>query len=250
MDFQNKRVIITGGSSGIGRALAQALLQRGARVVVCGRDAARLDAALTQLPGAEGVVCDLTEPRELSHLAEEALARLGGLDLLIHNAAIQQALSLATAPSEGREELGERMARELTLNLIAPLRLTALCVDALRHGVEPAVMHVTSVLAHSPKASAPAYCASKAGLRSATHSLRHQLAPLGIQLVELVPPVVDTEMTRGRSEPGKLSPLSVAEAALHGLARGALEIHVGRARTAAWLGRIAPGLLARKLIAS
>ncbi|MDD9971412.1 MAG: SDR family NAD(P)-dependent oxidoreductase, partial [Myxococcales bacterium] len=245
MELKNRRVLITGGTSGIGHALAQELGARGANVMICSRDPARLDAALAQLPGALGVVCDVGCPEALPGLIDEAVCQLGGLDLLINNAGIQLAWNLVGDPHPAKTA-ADQVAREIAVDLTAPILLCHLAVPHLVRGDAPAIVNVTSVLARQPKPSAPVYSAAKAGLRSFTRSLRSQLRPQGIRVIELVPPLVDTAMTRGR-DIDTISPATMAQASVAGLLAGSSEIRVGKARVAAWLDRLVPGLLARMM---
>src|SRR5690606_27083328 len=108
------------------------------------------------------------------------------------------------------------------------------------------ICFLTSVLAYAPKNSAPVYCASKAGLRSFALALRRQLAPQGLRVVEIVPPLVATAMTGGRGR-GKIPPEKAARAVLAGLAAGSDRIAIGKAGPALFLDRWAPRLLARMM---
>ncbi len=249
MSLSQRRFLITGGTSGIGLALARTLIRREARVFICGRDPGRLDEALAQLPGASGAVCDLGHATGMVDLLKEAVAALGGIDVLVNNAGVQEELDFAEQPHCQQDSL-RRMEREISVNFIGPVQLAYLALPHLRRGNDPALVNVTSILALSPKASAPVYCASKAALKSVTLSLRQQLAPLGVRVVELMPPLVDTEMTKGRNDGEKISAEEVANATIAGFEAGHDEILVGRARLASWLHRLAPRVLARKLMSS
>jgi short-subunit dehydrogenase involved in D-alanine esterification of teichoic acids len=105
MKLEQKRVLLTGGTAGIGRALTQLLVERGARVFICGRDGGRLDATLASLPGVGGCVCDVARAEELPALMEQAVEQLGGLDLLVNNAGIQLSWDLAEEAAAGPEAL-------------------------------------------------------------------------------------------------------------------------------------------------
>jgi uncharacterized oxidoreductase len=245
MRIEGRRFLITGGSAGIGFALAQQLAERGAQVVICGRDGARLDAALERLPRVAGVLCDVGDAGALLALVDEAVSLLGGLDVLINNAGIQLEWNLAGEPRTA-QAAAERMAREVQVNLLAPMQLAHLALPHLRRADAPAIVNVTSVLARHPRTAVPVYSATKAGLRSWTTALRAQLAPTGVRVVELVPPLVGTAMARGR-DAGTIEPDEMARASIDGLERDLDEIRVGKARGAAWLDRLVPGVLARML---
>ncbi|MCB9779200.1 MAG: SDR family NAD(P)-dependent oxidoreductase [Alphaproteobacteria bacterium] len=240
----HRRALVTGGTSGIGLAIARQLRAAGLEVVVCGRDPDRLQQALDAVPGLRGFTADLGHADQRRRLIQDTVDELGGLDLLVANAAVQHAVDW-TRPAQ---DFGRQLAREIEVDLVAPLHLAGLAVPALSAAPGPAsIVFVTSVLAVAPKAVAPAYCASKAGLRSACGSLRAQLSPLGIDVVELIPPVVDTAMTEGRDQ-AKVPPQLVADALVAGLQGRRPRIAVGAAKQALWLHRLAPGLLEGMLI--
>lgn len=239
MEIENTRALITGGTSGIGRELALALRDAGARVLVCGRDPRRV-AAMEAEPGIRALCCDLAEPEELRALVTSVDAYLGELEILVHCAGVQRAFDLAAGA-----ELAE-MEHEIAVNLLAPLRLTHALLPRLLEAEQAAIVNVTSILATTPKPTAPVYCATKAGLASLTESLRVQLGPHGVQVMELVPPLVATAMTRGRDE-GAIEPSVVARAAVDGLRRGAPVVRVGKARLVRVLQRWVPGLVARMM---
>ncbi|MDP1626671.1 SDR family NAD(P)-dependent oxidoreductase [Parvibaculum sp.] len=228
-NFTGMRVLVTGGTQGIGQALVSAFAEAGAHVLTCGRSAP---------PSPLTVAADIATEEGRDALLAAVLHLDGPLDIIIHNAAIQQPLNYASGTA-----IGDAADKEIAVNLVAPIRLTELLLPHMRHP-GGAVCFLTSVLAYRPKTSAPVYCASKAGLRSFALALRHQLAPQGIRVVEIVPPLVGTAMTGGRGR-GKISPEKAARAVLAGLARGEPQIVIGKARTALLLDRWAPRLLAR-----
>lgn len=242
MNLARQTVLITGGSSGIGLALTRALRERGSRVLVCGRDEAKLAGVARMVPGLETVRCDLGEEGDVDALVEVVQTRLGELSLLINNAAVQLNY---TFPDTDPEVTVTNIKQEMDINLSAPIRLTAQLLPLLAEQPESAVVNLTSGLALAPKKSAAVYCASKAGLRAFTKALRYQLedARLNVRAVEVMLPLVDTPMTQGRGNPRlKLSPERVAREVLTGLAADRSEIRVGGAKAFGWLYRLAPSL--------
>ncbi|EDM76603.1 short-chain dehydrogenase/reductase SDR [Plesiocystis pacifica SIR-1] len=238
MKLDGLHVLITGGTAGIGLALAERLLREGARVSVCGRSEARAKAAAERLgPEAAAMTCDLSDPAQHPRLLADAAAANGPIDVLVNNAGVQQRMDF-TDPQQRRA-----IADEVTINLTAPMLLTEALLPQLRGRPNAAIVQVTSGLALSPKASAPVYCATKAGLRAFTRTLRWQLADAapGVRVVEVLPPLVDTAMTRGRGR-GKLSPAAVAEAIVRGLRAERSEIHVGKSTLLRALVRLSPWL--------
>jgi len=230
MNLSGKRVLLTGGTAGIGRATALELARRGAAVTVCGR------VPREPMPGIAFIRCDLREESERIALAGRVIGE-GGIDILINNAATQEPMDFAGPVA------WEAMRAEIEVNLLAPLHLMALLLPVLSRRSEASIVNVTSGLAFVPKASAPVYCAAKAALRAFTRSVRGRLEGGSVRLVEVVPPLVETGMTRGRSG-RKTSPERVARAIADGLEFRKNEILVGKARLLWAIHRLSPGLAA------
>jgi short-subunit dehydrogenase involved in D-alanine esterification of teichoic acids len=244
MQLTNHRVLITGGSEGIGLALARAFVRRGNRVLVAARRADRLAAAAAQLPGLATAQCDLTDDRQLRALVATTEETLGGLSILVNNAGVQYNDRYI---EDDDAVILAHVDAEIGLNLTALVKLTTLCLPLLRRAGAGAIVNVSSVLALAPKRSAPVYCATKAAVRSFTQALRYQLAEAtSICVVEALPPMVDTAMTAGRKG-NKMSPEEVAREILDGLAEDREEIYVGVARKFAVLRRLLPGVAARTM---
>ncbi len=247
-NWERQRVLLTGGSAGIGFALAHELLQRGAHVAICARDARRLDIAKQKLgTRCVTIVADLSDPDQIQPLVSAAVEALGGLSVLVNNAGVQHAYEIGVQPAE--EQL-RNIDRELAINLRAPIALLHAALPHLRLAAaapgRAAVVNVSSGLALVPKRGAPTYCATKAALHSWSTATRWQLATLEPRLSvhEALLPLVDTEMTRGRGR-NKRSPESVAREVAIGVERGDAEMHIGRVVLLAWLARVSPQLAGR-----
>lgn len=189
MQTSGNTILITGGGSGIGRALAQAFHRRGNRVIVAGRRAAVLDEVARANPGLETLVLDVTDPQDIARVAAQIAGKYPDLNVLINNAGIMQ-------PEDwGAAEVDTGIAEAtIATNLLAPLRLTAALLPLLRKQGTAAVLNVTSGLAFLPLALTPTYSATKAALHSLTESLRYQLAGTGVDVIEIAPPYVQTEL--------------------------------------------------------
>lgn len=231
-------IVLTGATSGIGSHLLARLLADGHRVIAVSRRAS----ALEPHPALERIDCDLADLPTVRALAAALAQRHPRIDLLINNAALQYGLPL-TAPDFDPEA----MIAEATINLVAPALLVHGLLGALEAaGPGSAIVNLSSGLAYYPKRDTALYCATKAGLRSFSQSLRYQLEPRGIRVMEAILPLVATPMTDGRGS-GKMDADAAARAILAGIARGRNEIHIGKARLLPLLIRIAPSIAQRML---
>lgn len=191
MELTNNTVLVTGGGSGIGRGLAESLHRSGNNVIIAGRRREMLQTVANANPGMEYLRLDLRDPASITGLAAELTGRHPGLDVVINNAGVMRAEDLLT---------GDAAAAEATVgtNLLGPIRLTTALLPTLLTQPHAAIVNVTSALAFVPKAVAPTYCATKAAMHSYTQSLRHQLRDTSVQVIEIIPPQVETEMLDGR----------------------------------------------------
>jgi uncharacterized oxidoreductase len=189
MEISGKIAVVTGGTDGIGLEIARILKRKGASVIVCGRRSDLLDAARAE--GIEAISADLSSAAGCA----EFVGALSGkpIDILINNAGMsgnfgpEDPLDLALTD------------KAIFLNLNAPLHLIGALLPSIKSRPVAAIVNVTSGLAIAPRAGGPVYCATKAGLRSFTQSLRHNLRSSNVRVIEALPPVVDTAMTAARS---------------------------------------------------
>ena len=188
MEFKANTVLITGGASGIGLALAERFIQAGSSVIICGRREDKLKEAQSKYPQLHIRVCNVANPAERKALFTWVTEKYPGLNILVNNAGIQQRIQLQQKPAW--ETLGEEMA----INLEAPIHLSTLFIPHLLQKERPAIINITSGLAFVPLANVPVYCATKAALRSFTLSLRHQLSGTPVSVIEIIPPAVDTDL--------------------------------------------------------
>lgn len=209
MNISGNNILITGGATGIGLALAERFLKAGSQVTVCGRRESALREAQAKNPGLKIKVCDVGGPDERIKLMEWAKAEKPGFNVLVNNAGIQRrGVNLAET------EDWEAIHQEIAINLEAPIHLSRLFAEHLskqreRAAASPvivtpavvtpaiitqAIINVTSGLAFVPLAMVPVYCATKAALHSLTLSLRHHLAKTPIKVIEIIPPAVNTDL--------------------------------------------------------
>ncbi|MDE1865421.1 MAG: SDR family NAD(P)-dependent oxidoreductase [Candidatus Micrarchaeota archaeon] len=231
MRTSGNTILITGGATGIGFALAERLDKMGNTVIICGRRQNKLDEAKRKVPGLHPIRCDISNRFERVHLFKRISLSYRSLNILINNAGIQRAISFRN----GDREL-DNAEDEIETNLKAQIHLSALFIPLLAGQSESAMINVSSGLGFVPLARFPVYCATKAAIHSFTMSLRHQLKGTSIKVFELIPPIVhDTELKGKPIEKADwtLSSAEVAEAAVRGLENDQYEIPVGP--TKRWL---------------
>jgi len=201
MKISGRTILVTGGASGIGKAMAEALHGIGARVVIAGRRADALQAVVDANPGMASVVLDVQIPADIASFTERMKADFPELEVLINNAGIMTQEDLTD------DAWLETAEATITTNLLGPIRLTAALLPQLRARSAAAIVNVTSGLAFVPLAATPTYSATKAALHSWTESLRHQLRESAIEVVEWAPPAVATDLMPGHAEDPRSMPL-------------------------------------------
>lgn len=187
--MSNNSILITGGTSGIGRALAESFHGRGNQVVVTGRRQALLEQLSTERPGLIGLPLDVNDPASLSSLVANVQARVPNLNVVIANAGI-------SFPEDMAADNWDAAAAETIVqtNILGVLRVAAALLPLLKGKPGATFMATSSSLAFIPRATLPTYCASKAFLHSWLQSLRYQLRTVPVEVLELAPPYVQTEL--------------------------------------------------------
>ncbi len=182
-------MLVTGGASGIGLAIAERFLNAGSTVIICGRRADKLNEAKEKHPALHTIVCDVAQETDRIALLERATAEFPQLNVLVNNAGIQRRVNIIE-----EQEPWSQTQQEIAINLEAPIHLCNLFVPHLRQQASAAIINVTSGLAFTPAVFAPVYCATKAALHSFTLSLRYLLRNTPVEVVEIVPPAVNTDL--------------------------------------------------------
>ncbi len=196
MNITGNTILVTGGGSGIGRGLAEALHKLGNQVIIAGRRASALDETTSANPGMRSIVFDIENPVSIRGLAEKAAASFPSLNVLVNNAGIMRAESL------NAEVVDVTTAESIiATNLLGPIRLTAALAPLLKRQPSSTIVNVSSGLAFVPLTMTPTYCATKAAIHSYTQSLRYQLRPTSIEVLELIPPYVATDLMGGATDP-------------------------------------------------
>ena len=226
MKTDGNTVLITGGATGIGFSLAEAFVEKGNEVIICGRREFKLNEAKDKLPQIHIMTCDITKVNDRFDLYYNLKSNFKDINILVNNAGIGRMVDLKKGESDLRED-------EIYTNLIAPIHLsTHFIPDLLRHE-ESAIINVSSGLAFVPIAAMPIYCATKAAMHSFSISLRHQLRDTEIKVFEVIPPIVDTEFhkeARDELKNRSISPSIVAEETLRALEKDEYEIPIGMSK--------------------
>jgi len=189
MKTTGNTILITGGGSGIGRALAEAFHQRGNQVIIAGRRQAALDEVAKANPGMATAVLDVTDAQDIARFTQQIVRDYPALNVLVNNAGIMRA-------EDWTAESVDTATAQATIatNLLAPILLTAALLPQLRKQAASNVINVSSGLAFLPLAITPTYSATKAAIHSFSESLRHQLKGTAVEVIELAPPYVQTEL--------------------------------------------------------
>ena len=190
MRLTGNTILITGGTSGIGRGLAEQFHRLGNRVVIAGRRQRLLDEITARHPGMVGLAVDLDDPTAVDAFAARVRGEFPGLNVLLNNAGISRREDLTADAGDISVALSV-----LRTNVIGVLQVTAALLPTLKRQPASTVMFTTSNLAMLPVAAYPTYCASKAFLHSWVQSLRSQLRRTPVEVLEILPPYVQTEIT-------------------------------------------------------
>ena len=195
MQRTGNTILVTGGGSGIGRGLAEALHAAGNQVIVSGRRKALLEETAEANPGMKFLVLDIEDRAAVRSLATRLASEFPALNVLINNAGIMRAENLL----DQQDDLNDAEAI-VTTNLMGPIRLTAALLPLLRKQAHSTIVNVSSGLAFVPLAFTPTYCATKAAIHSYTQSLRYQLKDTTTEVLEIIPPYVQTDLMDGAED--------------------------------------------------
>jgi uncharacterized oxidoreductase len=243
MKLTGRTILITGGSAGIGLAFALKFLELGNEVIVTGRRQAALDEVKAKHPRLHIIQSDAADTAQIAALAARVKVEFPKLDVLMNNAGILLYKNLKATTSD----LDGLMA-EMNINVGGVLRTMSAFVDILTAN-KGTVINVSSGLAFVPLPPAPIYSATKAAIHSYTQSLRFQLEETGVEVIEIMPPAVKTDLTAALSEGGAslMTTDELVKQSFASLKAGALEIRPGQSKTLAWMRRLAPGFINRQL---
>lgn len=220
MQMTGNTIFITGGTSGIGRALAEQFHSLGNKVIIAGRRQALLDEVAAAHPGIEGIALDISDAADIDRVAAQLIRDYPTLNVLINNAGI-----MPFDDPSGR--IDDAVSRQiLDTNLLGPIRLTSALIEHLKAQPRATIIHNTSVLAYVPIATNAVYSASKAALHSYALSQRFMLKGTGVSVQEIAPPWVDTDLIKKSGDPRAMPLDAFIAETMKGLATDAPEVFV------------------------
>ncbi len=187
----NQKVLITGGGSGIGLALAKKFLSNEHTVIITGRNLSKLEKVKAELPSIHTFQSDVTNDVEVRMLVDDIEQKFGGIDVLINNAGI---MNLLDAADENNDLL--KQFEEIAINYHAPIRMLHYFLPQLKKSKNATLINVSSGLAYVTFCQAPVYSGTKSAIHFWTQAIRPQLKQHKIRVVELLPPVVDTKLAK------------------------------------------------------
>lgn len=186
-----QKVLITGGSSGIGLALAKKFMENGNTVIITGRNLSKLETVQKDFPNIHIFQSDVTDDAEVRMLVDDIEEKFDGIDILVNNAGIMNLVDVGHEENDLHEQL-----QEIEINFNSPIRLLHYFLPQLKQSEHAVVINVSSGLAYVPFSQSPVYSGTKSALHFWTKAIRPQLKPHDIKVVELLPPVVDTKLAK------------------------------------------------------
>ena len=224
MKLTENTIFITGGGSGIGRGLAEALHKLGNKVIISGRRKSNLDATTRANPGMQSVELDIADPASIAAVAKKLIADYPALNVLINNAGVMQ---IDDAAGKIDDLL---LTSTITTNLMGPIRLTSALIEHLKKQANAAVVYNTSALAFVPLALTAVYSSTKAALHSYVLSQRYRLKGTSVSVLEIAPPWVQTDLLNSSEEPRAMPLKEFIEETIKVLGTDAEEVLVEQAK--------------------
>ena len=247
MKLSNQTVLITGGGSGLGLALAKKFLENNNTVIITGRNLAKLEKVKQENPKIHIYQSDVTDDAEVRMLADDIQQKFDGLDILINNAGIMNLVDTGNESNDLQKQM-----QEIEINYNSPIRVLHYFLPLLKKSKHAVLVNVSSGLAYVPFAQAPVYSGTKSALHFWTQAIRPQLQPHNIKVVELLPPVVDTPLAHGAdiAEDDNLKPMppeKLADIFWKDFINGKEEITPGISKQLKLMSRLAPKFIFKQL---
>lgn len=241
MNLTNNTILLTGGTSGIGKALVDRFYRLNNTLIVASGSESNLENLHIEYPEISIIRCDLSDTLQVDNLISTCQQHHPNINILINNAGVQYNYQWMD-----ENYPNPLIEKEVWINLLSPMLITQGLLPILALHPEAAIINVSSVLAVVPKQSAPVYCATKGGLHVFSQALRYQLEATAVKVFEVLPPLVDTPMTKGRGK-NKMTPDQLVDEFIKNLSHNQLEMNIGKTKLLRFLKRLAPGLAYRVL---
>ena len=237
MKINNNKILITGATAGIGKALTETFLKLDNQIIAVGRNKERLNELEKLDKRIISFQCDISKQSELDKLTLFIEQEHQDLNILINNAGIQYNYNFAN-----ESQLLYKVEHEINVNFLAPLKLITLLLPTIQTNDNSAIVNISSGLAIVPKAQAPVYCGTKAGIHIFSKSLRYQLDK--VKVFEIIPPIVETAMTEGRGK-GKISPQRLVDEFIKAFKNNKYEVNIHKVKLLRIINRISPSIADR-----
>lgn len=222
MKLTGNTIFITGGTSGIGRALSEAFHKLGNQVIISGRRKGHLAEVTKANPGMQSIELNVEDPANIAAVAKKLIADHPKLNAIINNAGIMRLDDASTVMDDAQ------MVSIITTNLMGPIRITSALIEHLKRQPAAYVMTVSSGLGFTPMSGTSVYCATKAAIHSYSMSMRYKLKNSNVKVVEIVPPWVQTDLLNSKDNPNAMPLAPYIEQTMKLLGTDADEILVER----------------------
>lgn len=234
MKITDNTILITGGTAGIGREFVDQFYNLNNKIIVASRNTENLKELKNEYPKIEIITCNLSKLEDVKSLIRNCLENHEEINVIVNNAGVQ----FNNLWIENRNGF-DQIAEETTINFISPMQIIHGLTPLLIDKKESAIINISSAVAFAPKMSAPIYCGTKAAIHASTKALRYQFEKTPVKVFEIIPPLVDTNMTRNRGT-GKMSPEQLVKKVLAKLRKDKYEISIGKARLLRLIQRFYP----------
>jgi uncharacterized oxidoreductase len=243
MKLSGNTILITGGSNGIGLGLAKKFVELDNEVIITGRNQAKLDAAVKDTPKLHAIRSDSADATAVAELAREMGRMYPKLNVLVNNAGVMIYRNLGATNADL-----VALTSEVDINIAGPVRLVSALIEQIKAN-KGTIINVSSGLAFVPLTAAPIYSATKAFMHAYTITLRQQLRPHGVEVIELMPPAVKTDLIPYPEDPSfkVISTDELVALTFKALGKGTPEIRPGQASSLRFMSRVAPGFIQGQL---
>lgn len=242
MQLRNKKIVVTGGSSGIGLELSKYLIENGNEVIICGRSQEKLNRAKLAIPQLQTFQCDLAKADERIVFSNWIAQHHPDCNVLVNNAAIVHKSDFLTD-----DEILAKAELETQTNFLAPVALSKLLFPVLKSNRESAIIYITSGLVYAPRTIYPIYCATKSALHSFVQTFRLRTKNEAIEIYEVLMPAVDTPFHQGNPPEIAISTQQAVNEMCKRLLQGKYESRIGGAQFLYLLFRIIPSFALKKV---